>query len=1034
MTSTRPPARRTERTSHLRLVAALLLTAAAIGAFWLSWRMAAVRPAPQPGPSPAASQRPPEESTTLDFDLLTPPSADPVRIEVPARKRLKVRLAHRAPAADYVWSLNSAIYNVKEIGFHGVHELSFASASCFVPRVEAAWRNLVSVFEEELAPLRLDELTAALAGTPDSPACRLIRQNVATAMRYAAQVEIAGGMGLAPGGTARITVVKRDQATGQPLKTWTLQLEAAGPEPGWEFPTEEAWLVAETARDIAALSLASNGAAPKPLKVRVTNEAGSTTLTVEATGRVVAEAVPVDLSGSVWSPAAYLALARTLTEARAKGESAEDSQGTRAAEESKLLEALLDAESTTLLREGQVLSTRLARAPLDGALNEQAALLLSAFALAEAAGPYSDVRRELCAITAHLALADAIGPGAPPGAGRLVATTALDVLAGREKPALDCLKRLDGRGPGRAAVAAWSRALRLRVTKDWRLLSNPTGASLLERREHLRALVASLGDLEGAAVAFSAEGPPPTWALRLLATDDPSVETGSMLRDVLPGAEVAETAATLGPFGAGPAVPNEQLVRAVGQAPTERFVDGHPLEVLPRALWAARAQRHLANAVRIADVAFANQGLPAAGRDLRQRAAALQPLPLARVVLQIAQAAARGVGKVESPQESESCRAIAREMQQRPMLYAAGIWDDVLHACFGQRLTGQMPLWTQWFWPAIPRGSAHEAERRLRVQDVPERCSNDEVEALRKLVIFEPMVFSLSVKRRFAREPNGADFARELGAVARYSRPALTSWDRAERDNEAGRLEPLRRLCDLRADDCLTLGQYLAHHERAGEAVRAFERAREHARDRVGFSNRIGWLAHYHLDRGDKARAQAVANEAAEVGSGAGMELLGQIKERLGDLDAAEQQYKAIAERYQSPWMLNSFYVRRAHRDAGGRFTARADAARRALFPDGFAQVITADLVAESRRPGYATRVTGLRLSETLLGFYLRRMGLRVGDLIAALNDVRIRTYEQFECVLSLSDEPQVRLVVWRDGSYQEFKGAIPRSRYRAVR
>lgn len=113
--------------------------------------------------------------------------------------------------------------------------------------------------------------------------------------------------------------------------------------------------------------------------------------------------------------------------------------------------------------------------------------MLAAFALREPVGRQSDTRWAMNRMTAHLALADYAlrGDAAASIDGRL-ASAALSVLTGHQVRAMAAIDGLDS-DASTPAVQAWTRAIRLRVTEDWRTLADPRAATRLEQRGYLRA-------------------------------------------------------------------------------------------------------------------------------------------------------------------------------------------------------------------------------------------------------------------------------------------------------------------------------------------------------------------------------------------------------------------------------------------------------------------------------------------------------------------------------------------------------------------
>jgi hypothetical protein len=173
--------------------------------------------------------------------------------------------------------------------------------------------------------------------------------------------------------------------------------------------------------------------------------------------------------------------------------------------ESPLIGALLEPSPETIHRENQCISARLKDDMRCADAHEEAALLVGSFALREAAGIFSDTRRLLSRMTAHLAVADALRSQAqPPKATvenrqvRMLADVVQLTLIGRQRTALNRLQALGTIGDD-LDLQAWDRALRIRNTSDWRLLTQPRRATLFEPLSWFRAVHARVG--EAAALA-----------------------------------------------------------------------------------------------------------------------------------------------------------------------------------------------------------------------------------------------------------------------------------------------------------------------------------------------------------------------------------------------------------------------------------------------------------------------------------------------------------------------------------------------------
>jgi tetratricopeptide (TPR) repeat protein len=218
----------------------------------------------------------------------------------------------------------------------------------------------------------------------------------------------------------------------------------------------------------------------------------------------------------------------------------------------------------------------------------------------------------------------------------------------------------------------------------------------------------------------------------------------------------------------------------------------------------------------------------------------------------------------------------------------------------------------------------------------------------------------------------------------------------------------------LDPDSWIELGEYRVSHDRDDEAAVAFRHAVADALDRVRLSNEVEFLVDYMVDHGEKEEALAVAREAAETYSGAGLGTMARLQERLGAYDAAERYFKQEAERYPgNNTELEGYYVRYELRVGDGRYTEAARAARASLFPAGL----------ERNLPPPAARPRGVRVVRCSERF--QRMGLRKGDVIVSIDGYRVQNLPQYRCLRRAADGATAAVTVWRDGKYAD--AAAPR-------
>ena len=247
--------------------------------------------------------------------------------------------------------------------------------------------------------------------------------------------------------------------------------------PAWKLQSEEHWIVDETARTIAELLAYAKDRKANAVEMTVLPDE-TAAQTYQLTARLGASTVSAEVvwKDFIWSPEEHAAWARKLC-AEWQLTPAPAAPG-----ETELLTALTEPTPQVLLRERTRLSAALTKTPLDPSLHVQAALLTEAFALRESARYFTDIRRELCRSAAHLAIARALAPD-DAGPARRVAEAAMQTLTGRQTPALTALTTLDAEAA--SGVSAWSHALRLRTTGDWR--AEPAEPTLFEQFEIFRA-------------------------------------------------------------------------------------------------------------------------------------------------------------------------------------------------------------------------------------------------------------------------------------------------------------------------------------------------------------------------------------------------------------------------------------------------------------------------------------------------------------------------------------------------------------------
>jgi hypothetical protein len=146
----------------------------------------------------------------------------------------------------------------------------------------------------------------------------------------------------------------------------------------------------------------------------------------------------------------------------------------------------------------------------------------------------------------------------------------------------------------------------------------------------------------------------------------------------------------------------------------------------------------------------------------------------------------------------------------------------------------------------------------------------------------------------------------------------LTLGSREAADDEGAGDEAWRahrvRTCELATEYCLGLASALVKAGREAEAATLYQRVvDDETVDRVQISNNSWWLVSYYHRTGQAAKATAVAQAAADVGSAGGLHTMAWLLEQRQFYDRAAELYEQQAEAYNAPQNAIAFYYRMVH-------------------------------------------------------------------------------------------------------------------------
>jgi hypothetical protein len=767
-------------------------------------------------------------------------------ITVPDGQDLEIGLQNASPSALYRVTQQTAPFPARSRELPAPFDNGFQrytpSPACAT--LKNVGLTIIAAVDEAEIAVRVQALQARLAAT-NCPDLEKRMAGLPIAMTRPSLREI---QRLAAGQELTVTVERLSPQTRTPLRTWVATFRGGVPDVGWTFPDEQTWIVREIAQDVLEMVRFAKSRAKAGPPVRPV----------------------VSPSPHVWAPEAYAELARALMKADSLAAAPESGTPGR-----PVLERLTDLRAPVIEAENQAVSKRLTAQVLDARAHEEAAVVAGALALRESARSFSDTRRMLARMTAHLALAQALRGQRPAGPDGHLAAALITTLVGRQVEALELLARIQSRPGVTGADKAWATALSMRNDGDWRRLREPAKATLIERLEYFRALARA--DNASRALEDLPIRPTedvPDWGRQAMATSFSVQEGNRFVTDAIPR-ELQELDRVWTVSHAAP-LPVDRIV-AILQAAPGRAVnvadDGKTtIQVLDWGAWASAGLRHVYADLETADSFLRYQlRLKEAADALRTRAeAAFGALPLQPL-------AALRSGESASP--SGFCDAMGRIIRQAPESITAINWDFAYRQC--ARVTAGFPSYASWFSPVVPAGTAFDVDRRLRTGDIALKVDLAAVEGLRRLAPYNESILIAYLGRKYGAKPDPAVVAQEFGRMAEYQVGALRQLQEANKDDRAAYVATLEKLCAVSADRCIDRGVYLAWAKSPDAAARAYQKAVDGARDRVYVANNVEWLVNYYHDRGDTAKALAIAKMAAETYSEKGLETMAGYQERL---------------------------------------------------------------------------------------------------------------------------------------------------------
>lgn len=723
------------------------------------------------------------------------------------------------------------------------------------------------------------------------------------------------------------------------------------------YKTEFEWAIGEVVADIAETAAASRGSRPAP---------------------------PAGLKP--WNPRMFAAFATASF-----GSSAAKDAPTALADQ---YGPLTDLTAAAIVAANDAVSAALRKDLRSARAHESAALVLAAFGLREAAEDLTDVRWTLNRMTAHLAMAEALRAGQSESVDGQLATVAFYGLANRTATALRLLDGIPDRA-GDARLAAWKRALRLRLTHDWRIATASVKAFRIEKLEYFRARRKTLrGPRAGQDLSDMAE-PAAADFTRIIQTFPYGVEDGNdFVSDALRGElrELAEVYRAMHRRELPPTLPAEII-----NARPARLMQNQP-QVLPWGAWAEFFQRHIGMYVGQIDD-FQRKMLSAPHSADRTKAvldAGLRHLTLFPIA-----SARRTRGRGTEADLSYINQAVDLAARA-PELVNYDYWSFLDMGARYEIVRMGMPERLPWF---APPSAEVPYDAGFRVRELGGALTTPDLEALVTEASSDVSLASRALGPRPQNQKLIAHLVAWLKVRSAYDLwavEAAVNWARTLSEQ----IEWQRHGCALAIDECLDLADLLA---RAGDekgAVTEYERAfRDPALDVVAFAHSAAWLVAYY-ERADRMpRAYDLAQRAAATGSARGVVTLARLYERRNRVEEAALLFERLSNRYErSSDELAGFLYRQAIIGKKIGYLDRWRAVEKRLFPHGLRPLPA----AMTEQP--AGGVFVYEDSNTT-----RRVRLQAGDIIVGVDGWLVENKGQYDAVMAFGDPNAMhKVTAWR--------------------
>ncbi len=719
----------------------------------------------------------------------------------------------------------------------------------------------------------------------------------------------------------------------------------------------------------------------------------------------------LNINGPIWSPEVYDGLATQLSQAI--GLSAGENNGSP---NTTLLANLTDGTATAIEKENQRLSQALESDFSNAALHEEAAVLLGAFTLREHSGDFYEIRSPLCRITAHLAMARYLSGGNLSAINGQMAEAMALTLMNDQVAALEKLTDIKTNAP---AVASWVRALQARNTRDYRPLEKLGGLSQIECINWFYALDHSANTDIAWSKLSDVQKQIPDF-VRIANEGNYSVGVGHELLALSLPAEFSEIA-TVYQSAHQKKLSKDGLIAALNEMPERCFspdAEGKPeVRVIGWGLWAGFLQRQLCHAVQNNFDFMQNKwGVPEDAKTFSIKCdQMLNGLRLYPFV--------RRFNCVDVESYHKSVDDGFKVTVATPQLVPARCWNYLCYWFSPSEYyqPNPNPHINEWHKHNPPPGTAYNPLPRL---DHPSLTRRPDSEALlgklHEMAPYDSDISWFIWKTKYKEKPTYDEASALFQPVLSYDYEAIKRVADSVRNQPTKYEQLMLQAAAINPSAYFTLSDYCIINQEDDKAASYIEKGNSLDPDSVRASYSASWLIKYYLKHGQKEKARAVADAAGDVYSSSGLQAKAEFLEATGDYKGAFQWYSNIQERYEDSGPVTAFCLRYKKKTGNSQFDDEMQKNIQAFFPNGLEKVSLNDFKTAPADGVLINEATALASAA----------GLKVGDVIVAIDGIRVHGFKQYSYGRELNTDLEMSLIVWQNGDYHEIKTSPPNRRF----